>query len=92
LRVGAAPVISLALAAGLVCGAAGADAVSDLSVALFSLGGSIAAASVLSYALLAARCLESEWGGVARRAGASWVAAIGLMMLAFSFSGHAGRG
>jgi hypothetical protein len=85
-------VSALALATGLACGAASADAVSGVSVPLFSLGGSIAAASVLSYALLAARCLESEWGGVARRAGASWVAAIGLMMLAFSFSGHAGRG
>jgi urease accessory protein len=92
LRMGAAPVISLALATGLACGAASADAVSDLSVALFSLGGSVAAASVLSYALLAARCFESEWGGIARRAGASWIAAIGLMMLAFSVSGHAGRG
>jgi hydrogenase/urease accessory protein HupE len=92
LRVGVAPVISLALAAGLVCGAASVDAVSGLSIALFSLGGSIAAASVLSYALLAARCFESEWGGVARRAGASWIAAIGLIMLAFSVSGHAGRG
>jgi hydrogenase/urease accessory protein HupE len=92
LRVGAVPLISLALVAGLACGAAGANAVSGLPVSLFSLGGSIAAASVLSYALLAARRLESEWGGVARRAGASWIAAIGLMMLAFSVSGHAGRG
>lgn len=92
LRVGAVPLISLALAVGLACGAASADAVPGSSVALFSLGGSIAAASVLSYALLAARRFESEWGGVARRAGASWIAAIGLMMLAFSVSGHAGRG
>ncbi len=92
LRVGAVPLISLALVAGLACGGASADAVSGLSVSLFSLGGSIAAASVLSYALLAARRLESDWGGVARRAGASWIAAIGLMMLAFSVSGHAGRG
>jgi urease accessory protein len=92
LRVGAVPLISLALAGGLACGVASADAVSNVSGALFSLGGSIAAASVLSYGLLAARRFESEWGGVARRAGASWIAAIGLMMLAFSLSGHAGRG
>jgi len=92
LRVGAVPLISLALAAGLACGAASVDAAADVSVALFSLGGSVAAASVLSYGLLAARRLESEWGGVARRAGASWIAAIGLMMLAFSVSGHAGWG
>jgi len=41
---------------------------------------------VLSYGLLAARPLEAEWGGVARRAGASWIAAIGLMVLALSFA------
>jgi hydrogenase/urease accessory protein HupE len=92
LRVGAVPLISLALVTGLACGGASTEAASGLSVALFSLGGSVAAASVLSYALLAARRFESEWGGVARRAGASWIAAIGLMMLAFSVSGHAGRG
>jgi hypothetical protein len=92
LRVGAVPLISLVLAGGLACGAASADAVSGLSVALFSLGGSVAAASVLSYGLLAARRFGNEWGGVARRAGASWIAAIGMMMLAFSVSGHAGRG
>lgn len=92
LRVGAVPLISLALAGGLACGGASADAASDVSGMLFSLGGSVAAASVLSYGLLAARRLDSEWGGVARRAGASWIAAIGLMMLAFSVSSHAGRG
>src|SRR5205823_1545410 len=41
LRVGGAPVLGLALAGGLVGGAAGADAAAGLSVALFSLGGSI---------------------------------------------------
>jgi hypothetical protein len=92
LRVGAFPLLGLSLAGGLVCGVASADATSGMSVALFSLGGSIAAASVLSYGLLAARHLESEWGGVARRAGASWIAAIGVIVLAFSISGHAGRG
>jgi hypothetical protein len=46
---------------------------------------------VLSYGLLAARRLETEWGRIARRAGASWIAAIGLMVLALSFTGHTGR-
>jgi urease accessory protein len=91
LRVGAAPVLGLALVGGLVGGAAGADAAAGLSVGLFSLGGSIAAASVLSYGLLAARRLETEWGRIARRAGASWIAAIGLMVLALSVARHTGR-
>ena len=90
-RAGAAPLLGLVSAGGLVGGAAGADAAAGLSVGLFSLGGSVAAASVLSYGLLAARRLETEWGGIARRAGASWIAAIGLMILALSFARDTGR-
>jgi urease accessory protein len=91
LRIGAAPLVSLAVAGGVIGGAASADATVGLSVALFSLGASIATASVLSYGLLAARRLETDWGRIARRAGASWIAAIGLMMLALSFAAHPGR-
>ena len=91
LRVGAAPLLGLALAGGIVGGAAGADATMGLSVALFALGGSIATASVLSYGLLAARRLDSAWGRIARRAGASWIAAIGLMVFALSFAAHRGH-
>jgi urease accessory protein len=91
LRVGAAPLLGLALVGGIVGGAASADAMVGLSVVLFSLGGSIATASVLSYGLLAARRLDTDWGRVARRAGASWIAAIGLMVLALSFAAHPGR-
>ena len=87
-RVGAQ--LGVAALGGVVGGAASADAVSGLSVALFSLGASIAVASVLSYGLLAARRLDAEWGRIARRAGASWIAAIGLMTLALSFARHSG--
>jgi urease accessory protein len=90
LRVGAAPLLGLAVAGGVVGGAASADATMGLSVALFSLGGSIATASVLSYGLLAARRLDTDWGRIARRAGASWIAAIGVMVLALSFAAHPG--
>jgi hydrogenase/urease accessory protein HupE len=90
LRLGTAPPLALAFIGGLVGSAAGADATAGLSVALFSLGVAIATASVLSYGLLAARRLDAEWGGVARRAGASWIAAIGLMVLALSFAGRSG--
>lgn len=91
LQVGAAPLIGLALVGDIVGGAASADATVGLSVVLFSLGGSIATASVLSYGLLAARRLDTDWGRIARRAGASWIAAIGLMVLALSFAAHPGR-
>jgi urease accessory protein len=92
LRAGPAPLLGLAAAGGLVLGAAAAEATPGLSVALFSLGGSIAGASVLSYGLLAARRLDLEWGRIARRAGASWIAAIGLMVLALSFAPHTRAG
>ena len=91
LRVSTAPLLGLALAGGIVGGAAGADAAVGLSDALFALGGSIATASVLSYGLLAARRLDTDWGRIARRAGASWIAAIGLMVFALSFAGHPGH-
>jgi urease accessory protein len=92
LRLGIAPLLGLALIGGLVGGAAGAGAAGRLSVEIFSLGGSIATASILSYGLLAARRLPADWGSIARRAGASWIAAIGLMVLALSLAGHSGRG
>jgi urease accessory protein len=91
LRLGTAPPLALAFIGGLAGSAAGADATAGLSIPLFSLGVAIATASVLSYGLLAARRLDAEWGGVARRAGASWIAAIGLMVLALSFAGRSGR-
>ena len=90
LRGGAPVLLGLALLGGAVGGAASADAASGLSLALFSLGAAVATASVLSYGLLAARRLDAEWGSVARRAGASWIAAIGLMVLAFSLVRHGG--
>jgi hydrogenase/urease accessory protein HupE len=91
LRLGAVPLLGLASAGALVLGGAGADATAGLSPGLFALGSSIAAVCVLSYGLLAARCLETEWGRIARRAGASWIAAIGLMILALSLARQTGR-
>ena len=91
LRVGAAPLLGLALVGGIVGGAAGADATVSLSVALFALGSSIATASVLRYGVLAARRLDSTWGQIVRRAGASWIAAIGLMVFALPFAVHPGH-
>src|SRR5258708_3421961 len=55
LQLGLAPLLGLASAGALVGGASGAEAAAGLSLGLFSLGSSIAGASVLSYCLLAAR-------------------------------------
>jgi hydrogenase/urease accessory protein HupE len=91
LRLGGAPLLAVAAAGGVVVGAAGAEAATGLTLVLFALGGAVAGASVLSYGLLAARRLEAEWGRIAMRAGASWIAAIGVMVLALSFAPHPGR-
>jgi hydrogenase/urease accessory protein HupE len=91
LRVCPPPLLGLACAGGLVGGASGGAAVAGLSIGLFSLGGSAAAASVMSYALLAARRLDAEWGHIARRVGASWIAAVGVMILALFCARRFGR-
>jgi hydrogenase/urease accessory protein HupE len=88
LRGGAPVLLGLATLGGIAAGAASVEAASGLSLALFSLGAAVATASVLSYGLLATRRLDAEWGSVARRAGASWIAAIGLIILAFSLVHH----
>lgn len=92
LRLGAVPVLGFASVGGLAAGAAGAGGAAGMSLGLFSLGGSIASASVLSYALLATRRVGVEWGRIAMRAGASWIAAIGLMLLAFAIRHPGGLG
>ena len=89
---GPAPLLGVTSAGGLVTGAASSLGAAGLSIGLFALGGSIVSASILSYGLLAARGLETEWGRVILRVVASWIAAIGLMMLAFSIARHTGRG
>jgi hydrogenase/urease accessory protein HupE len=91
LRIGPVPLLGLASAGGLVSGASGADSGGGLSLGLFALGGSIAGASVLSYGLLAARRLDADWGVIARRAAASWIAAVGLMILALFCARRFGR-
>lgn len=83
-RLNAVPVLGLASVGGLVAGTAATSGATGMSLGLFSLGGSIASASVLSYAILATRCIRAEWGRIAMRAAASWIAAIGLMLLALA--------
>ena len=91
LNLGTAPLFCLASAGGIVLGASATNGADGLSLALFSLGTSVAGASVLSYALLGARAIEVEWGRIAMRAGASWIAAIGLMVFALGLVGKHGR-
>lgn len=89
-RLGVAPLLATGVAGAAVGGIAAAEATGGLSLPLFALGTAIAAAAVLSYALLAMRRIVVDWGGIALRAGASWIAAIGLMLLALSVARHRG--
>ena len=91
LRTGDAGLIGVALVGGLIGGIEGADATAGLSLGLFSLGGALGAAAALSYGLLGMRFVQVEWGRIALRAGSSWIAAIGLMILALAISRNLGR-
>jgi hypothetical protein len=91
LRLGFAPVLGLASLGGAASGvAAGRDA-AGAAIGLFSLGSAIAGAAVLSYGLLATRRVEVEWGRIALRAVASWIAAIGVILVAFALAYPAGQ-
>lgn len=90
-QAGGGPVLALASVAGLLAGAESSDGALGLSLALFSLGGAVAAASLLSYGLIAARGFEAAWAVIALRASASWIAAIGLMTLALAGSRYFGH-
>jgi urease accessory protein len=91
LQAGHGLLVGAASAGGLLAGAAGSPGAAGVSLGLFSLGGSIAAASVISWGLIATRGVNFEWGRLALRAGASWIAAIGLMIVAVTCSRYFGH-
>ncbi|MBV9551843.1 MAG: HupE/UreJ family protein [Alphaproteobacteria bacterium] len=91
LRAAPLPVLALAVIGGVLGGIAGGDAATGLSAVLSGLGAAIAAAAVVSYVFIAVRGFNAAWAAIAWRAGASWVAAIGLMILALDCSRYLGR-
>lgn len=81
------PLAGLGLVVGLLHGYQNGLAATDASVvALFVAG--VAAAGLVCLALIAAGALAARqqlaWGTIGLRAGGSWIAAIGVMMLGFS--------
>jgi urease accessory protein len=91
LQMGTGPVVALASAGGLLTGAASTAGAANISLGLYSLGGSIGAAAVISWGLIATRRVNFDWGRIALRAGASWIAAIGLMIVAVACSRYFGH-
>lgn len=82
LPIGGGALAIVALVGGSVLGGASAEGMKGVSLGLFAIGAAVASASVLSYALIAAARANAEWSRIALRAGASWIAAIGLMIAA----------
>ena len=81
----------IALALGLVRGAANAGGVGpDTNATLFAAGLALAGYAVitlLTAAILAFRHSGADWRGVALRAGGSWIAAIGVMTGGYALAG-----
>jgi|GEM_PF-1570856 len=78
--------ISIAACGGTLIGMASEMGAMGLNIGLVALGGAMAAASVTSYGLIAITPSYPAWGKIALRAGASWIAAIGLMVFALAYS------
>jgi urease accessory protein len=78
--------ISVAACGGMLIGMASEMGAAGLQPGLVSTGGAIAAASVTSYGLIAITPSYPAWAKIALRAGASWIAAIGLMVFALAYS------
>jgi urease accessory protein len=91
LSLGTGPLLAAAAADGAALGGTSADGVAGVSLGLFALGTAVATASLLSYGLIATRGAGAEWARIALRAGASWIAAIGLMMAALESALLLGR-
>jgi hydrogenase/urease accessory protein HupE len=92
LDVGRALLISVAACSGALIGLASEMGRDGMQPGLFALGAAIAAASAVSYGLIAVSPSYPDWVKIALRAGASWIAAIGLMIFALEASrlrGHA---
>jgi hydrogenase/urease accessory protein HupE len=64
------------------------QAVGGLSPVGFIVGASLSPTMLFLYLLMGLERLRSEWQSIASRAVASWIAAIGIMMLTFELARH----
>jgi urease accessory protein len=64
------------------------QAVGGLSPVGFIIGASLSPTMLFLYLLMGLERLKSEWQSIASRAVASWIAAIGIMMLTFELARH----
>ena len=76
-------VTAFAVLGAALIGAETGQAASGLSAGGFIIGASLSPFMLLVYLLEGLRRLKAEWQGIACRAVASWIAAIGIMMVTF---------
>nr|CAJ01594.1 hypothetical protein orf21 [Methylocapsa acidiphila] len=91
LDLGKTTLILIAACCGFLIGLASQMGAEGLQPALFGLGAAIAACSLVSYGFIAIAPSAPNWAKIALRAGASWIAAIGLMVFALQFAHLRGR-
>jgi len=80
--------VSLAAIGAWFIGSETGQAVGGLSPGGFIIGASLSPTMLFVYLLMGLERLRSEWQSIASRAVASWIAAIGIMILTFELAPH----
>ena len=80
--------VTLAAIGAWFMGSETGQAVGGLSPVGFIVGASLSPTMLFVYLLMGLGRLGSEWQSIASRAIASWIAAIGMMMLTFELARH----
>jgi urease accessory protein len=87
-KVQSAILVSLAAIGAWFIGSETGQAVGGLSPIGFIVGASLSPTMLFIYLLMGLERLRSDWQSIASRAVASWIAAIGIMMLTFELARH----
>jgi urease accessory protein len=87
-KVQSAILVSLAAIGAWFIGSEAGQAVGGLSPIGFIVGASLSPTMLFIYLLMGLERLRSDWQSIASRAVASWIAAIGIMMLTFELARH----
>jgi urease accessory protein len=87
-KVRSAILVPLAAIGAWFIGSETGQAVGGLSPVGFIIGASLSPTMLFIYLLMGLERLRSEWQRIASRAVASWIAAIGIMMLTFELAPH----
>ena len=88
LKVQSAILVPLAAIGAWFIGSETGQAVGGLSPIGFIVGASLSPTMLFLYLLMGLERLNSDWQSIASRAVASWIAAIGIMMLTFELARH----